>query len=145
VSLLVGYQSQQTFKKENIMKNLVLALVVSFGLAACDGTGLPGVDAVDAGVEAVGVDGGACTQQLAARVYGDNWKASTALAPPAGVNTLHAVVYMDGAAIPRECWSIDSIGSIRVNPAVFPDAGLHSISFTFECAVKLPANNGLCI
>ena len=35
------------------MKNLVLALVVSLGLAACEGAGLPGgVDAVDAGAEA---------------------------------------------------------------------------------------------
>lgn len=120
----------------------ILLLTLVLGFSACDGAGLPGgVDAMDAG----GVDGGTCTQQLAARVYGDDWKATTALAPPAGVNTLHAVVYLDGAPIPRECWSVDSIGSIRVNPAVFPDAGLHSISFTFECAVKLPANNGLCI
>jgi hypothetical protein len=45
---------------EDIMKNLVLALVVSFGLAACDGAGLSGAGSVDAGAEAqVGVDAGA--------------------------------------------------------------------------------------
>jgi hypothetical protein len=52
---------------EDVMKNLVLALVVSLGLAACDnGSGLPGgVDAMDAGADAdaggearVGVDAG---------------------------------------------------------------------------------------
>ena len=105
----------------------------------------------DAGTEAAqtvdgtGVDGGACTQRLAASVYGDHWTASSALAPPAGVDTLHAVVYLDGAPIPRACWSIDSTGNIRVNPSVFPDAGLHSISFTFECAVTLPQDTaGVC-
>jgi hypothetical protein len=44
------------------MKNLLLSLVVSFGLTACEGAGLPGgVDAVDAEVVGVDADERPCT------------------------------------------------------------------------------------
>ena len=126
------------------MKNLILSLVVSFGLAACDGAGLPGgVDATDAdaGGEVVGLDGGACTQQLAASVHGDNWRTSWAFQPSASEDVKTMTVYLDGNPIPRACWFVDSSGSWHVNQAVFPNADVHKISLSFGCVVAVPADS----
>jgi hypothetical protein len=89
---------------ENVMKNLVLALVVSLGLAACEGAGLPGgVDAVDAGAEATqtvdgtGVDGGAHSvcQALPATTFGN----ACLLHIPDGVDCTTARLFVGGVEV----------------------------------------------